>query len=105
MIESVDLVLQVAEAMKVITGRLGIRYIFKASFDKANRSSGESFAVQDLKKAWRCLLRSNSNWVCLCSPISMRANRQHWLVKWWMFCRFRHFSAAKPIFCWPQLLW
>ena len=42
-IESVELVLQVAEAMKVITDRLGIRYIFKASFDKANRSSGESF--------------------------------------------------------------
>ena len=42
-IESVELVLQVAAAMKVITDRLGIRYIFKASFDKANRSSGESF--------------------------------------------------------------
>ena len=41
--ESVELVLQVAEAMKIITDRLGIRYIFKASFDKANRSSGESF--------------------------------------------------------------
>ena len=42
-IESVELVLQVAEAMKAITDRLDIRYIFKASFDKANRSSGESF--------------------------------------------------------------
>ena len=42
-IESVDLVMQVAEAMKLITDRLGIRYIFKASFDKANRSSGHSF--------------------------------------------------------------
>ena len=42
-IESVELVLQVAEAMKAITDRLGIRYIFKASFDKANRSSGQSF--------------------------------------------------------------
>ena len=42
-IENVDLVMQVAEAMKLITDRLGIRYIFKASFDKANRSSGHSF--------------------------------------------------------------
>ena len=42
-IESVDLVMQVAEAMKLITDRLGIRFIFKASFDKANRSSGHSF--------------------------------------------------------------
>jgi 2-dehydro-3-deoxyphosphooctonate aldolase (KDO 8-P synthase) len=42
-IESRDLVLQVAEQVKTITDRLGIRYLFKASFDKANRSSGQSF--------------------------------------------------------------
>jgi 2-dehydro-3-deoxyphosphooctonate aldolase (KDO 8-P synthase) len=42
-IENRDLVLQVAEQVKTITDRLGIRYIFKASFDKANRSSGKSF--------------------------------------------------------------
>ena len=42
-IESRDLVLQVAEQVKTITDRLGIRYVFKASFDKANRSSGKSF--------------------------------------------------------------
>ena len=40
-IESRDLVLQVAEQVKAITDRLGIRYVFKASFDKANRSSGK----------------------------------------------------------------
>lgn len=42
-IENRDLVLQVAEQVKAITDRLGIRYVFKASFDKANRSSGQSF--------------------------------------------------------------
>ena len=42
-IESRDLVLQVAEQVKAITDRLGIRYVFKASFDKANRSSGKSY--------------------------------------------------------------
>ena len=42
-IESRDLLLQVAEQVKTITDRLGIRYVFKASFDKANRSSGQSF--------------------------------------------------------------
>ena len=54
-IESVDLVLQVAEAMKVITDRLGIRYIFKASFDKANRSSGESFRGPGLEEGLEVL--------------------------------------------------
>jgi 2-dehydro-3-deoxyphosphooctonate aldolase (KDO 8-P synthase) len=42
-IESRDLVLEIAERVKLITDRLGIDYIFKASFDKANRSSGSSF--------------------------------------------------------------
>ncbi|MBM5808755.1 MAG: 3-deoxy-8-phosphooctulonate synthase [Cyanobacteria bacterium M_surface_9_m1_291] len=42
-IESRDLAFEVAEQVKAITERLGIRYIFKASFDKANRSSGGSF--------------------------------------------------------------
>lgn len=42
-IESPELVFQVAERMQAIAERLGITYIFKASFDKANRSSGGSF--------------------------------------------------------------
>jgi 2-dehydro-3-deoxyphosphooctonate aldolase (KDO 8-P synthase) len=42
-IESRDLAFEVAERVKAITDRLGIRYVFKASFDKANRSSGRSF--------------------------------------------------------------
>ena len=42
-IESRDLALEVAERVKAITDRLGLHYVFKASFDKANRSSGGSF--------------------------------------------------------------
>jgi 2-dehydro-3-deoxyphosphooctonate aldolase (KDO 8-P synthase) len=42
-IESRDLVLSIAEQVQEICQRLGIRYVFKASFDKANRSSGVSF--------------------------------------------------------------
>jgi 2-dehydro-3-deoxyphosphooctonate aldolase (KDO 8-P synthase) len=42
-IESPSLALEIAERVKAISERLGIRYIFKASFDKANRSSGGSF--------------------------------------------------------------
>jgi 2-dehydro-3-deoxyphosphooctonate aldolase (KDO 8-P synthase) len=42
-IESPSLALEIAEQVKAITERLGIQYIFKASFDKANRSSGASF--------------------------------------------------------------
>lgn len=42
-IESRDLCLRIAEHLKSVCDRLGVRYIFKASFDKANRSSGSSF--------------------------------------------------------------
>ena len=42
-IESSELVDQVAETLAGIGQRLGIRVVFKASFDKANRSSGRSF--------------------------------------------------------------
>jgi len=42
-IESRDLVLQVAEQVSGICQGLGIDYVFKASFDKANRSSGKSY--------------------------------------------------------------
>ena len=40
--ESVDLCVEVAGTMKAICSRLGVPYIFKASYDKANRSSGKS---------------------------------------------------------------
>lgn len=41
-IESLDLCRTVAEKMCEISARLGINYVFKASFDKANRTSGNS---------------------------------------------------------------
>ncbi len=42
-VESLDLQLEVAGRLKEITGRLGIPFIFKSSYDKANRSSGTSY--------------------------------------------------------------
>jgi len=42
-LESRDLAMQVAEHYVKVTEKLGIPYIFKASFDKANRSSVHSY--------------------------------------------------------------
>lgn len=42
-LESRDLAMQVAEHYVNVTSRLGIPYVFKASFDKANRSSIHSY--------------------------------------------------------------
>lgn len=42
-IESAELCLEVARHVKGVCDRLGLPYVFKASFDKANRSSNSSF--------------------------------------------------------------
>ncbi|WP_295480499.1 3-deoxy-8-phosphooctulonate synthase [uncultured Sutterella sp.] len=42
-IEGEEMAIDIAGRMKEITGELGIPYIFKASYDKANRTSGKSF--------------------------------------------------------------
>jgi 2-dehydro-3-deoxyphosphooctonate aldolase (KDO 8-P synthase) len=42
-VESRELQIDVAGRLKEITGRLGVPFIFKSSYDKANRSSGKSF--------------------------------------------------------------
>jgi len=49
-IESAALVEEVAGRLKEITGRLGMPFIFKASFDKANRSSRRSFRGPGLER-------------------------------------------------------
>ena len=54
-IESRDLVLQVAEHFVEVTGRLQVPYVFKASFDKANRSSNSSFRGPGLDEGLQIL--------------------------------------------------
>lgn len=54
-LESRDLAMQVAEAYVKVTQKLGIPYIFKASFDKANRSSIHSFRGPGLDSGLKIL--------------------------------------------------
>jgi 2-dehydro-3-deoxyphosphooctonate aldolase (KDO 8-P synthase) len=54
-VESEGLVLETAGRMQEITGQLGIPYIFKASYDKANRSSGTSFRGPGIEQGLRIL--------------------------------------------------
>lgn len=54
-LESRDLALRVAEEFKRVTDELGIPYVFKASFDKANRSSISSFRGPGLDKGLKWL--------------------------------------------------
>lgn len=54
-IESEEMVLSIAGQMKEITGELGIPYTFKASFDKANRTSISSFRGPGIEEGLRIL--------------------------------------------------
>jgi 2-dehydro-3-deoxyphosphooctonate aldolase (KDO 8-P synthase) len=56
-IESETLCLNIAEQLKRITESLDIPYIFKASFEKANRTSADSFRGPGLEKGLRILER------------------------------------------------
>jgi len=59
-IESEQLCLDVARSLKKTCAKLGITYIFKASFDKANRTSGKSFRGVGLEAGLEILARVRS---------------------------------------------
>jgi 2-dehydro-3-deoxyphosphooctonate aldolase (KDO 8-P synthase) len=54
-IEDKDIVMEVASTFVEVTSRLGIPYVFKASFDKANRSSITSFRGHGLERGLEVL--------------------------------------------------
>lgn len=54
-IESEQLALDTAGQLKEITQRLGIPFIYKSSFDKANRSSGNSYRGYGVEQGLRIL--------------------------------------------------
>ena len=54
-IESEGMVIEVAGKLKEMTAKLGIPYIFKSSFDKANRSSNKTFRGFGISEGLRIL--------------------------------------------------
>jgi 2-dehydro-3-deoxyphosphooctonate aldolase (KDO 8-P synthase) len=56
-IESEELQLKTAERLKAITDKLGIFFIFKSSFDKANRSSDKSFRGPGMDEGLKILAK------------------------------------------------
>ena len=54
-IESLELQMETAGRLQEITSRLGIPFIFKSSFDKANRTSGTSFRGPGLEAGLKVL--------------------------------------------------
>jgi len=56
-LESEQLCIDVAGKLKEATGRLGMPYIFKGSFDKANRTSGKSYRGPGMEEGLQILAK------------------------------------------------
>ncbi|MCC6208652.1 MAG: 3-deoxy-8-phosphooctulonate synthase [Gammaproteobacteria bacterium] len=54
-IESRELALETAQALKELTARVGVPFIYKSSFDKANRTSSRSYRGPGLEEGLRIL--------------------------------------------------
>jgi 2-dehydro-3-deoxyphosphooctonate aldolase (KDO 8-P synthase) len=57
-IESESQTIRLAEAIRDIAARAGVQFVFKASYDKANRTSGRSFRGPGLEQGLRILARA-----------------------------------------------
>lgn len=79
-LESRDMALQVAESYVKVTQKLGIPYVFKASFDKANRSSIHSYRgpgmeeglkiFQEIKQAFDIPVITDVHEIYQCQPVA-----------------------------------
>ncbi len=79
-IESETLVMQIAETAKTICEAHNIPYVFKASFDKANRTSLSSFRGPGLDEGLRILEKSKTPLTSPSSPTSTnRIKPNRWL--------------------------
>lgn len=79
-LESRDMAMQVAEAYVTVTQKLGIPYVFKASFDKANRSSVHSYRgpgmeeglkiFQEIKNTFNISVITDVHEIDQCAPVA-----------------------------------
>jgi len=77
-IESQQMALDTAGQLQEICRELNLPFIYKSSYDKANRSSGKSFRGFGLDAT------------CMASTRSSRSRRS------WTCCKPRHSCAARP---------
>lgn len=69
-IESEEMVMSIAGEMKSITDELGIPYTFKASFDKANRTSISGFRGPGIEEGLRILQKVKDSYgLSICTDI------------------------------------
>ena len=80
-IESQELLNMVAEELVRLNEKYGIDIIFKASFDKANRTSLKSFRGPGMEKGLEMLQNIKKTITCAYSLIFMRVGKQKRLAR------------------------
>ena len=73
--------LEMAEAIKIVTEKLKVPFIFKSSFDKANRSTVGSFRGLNMEEGLNILAEVKSE-----DRKSTRLNSSHALISYAVFC-------------------
>ena len=99
-IESMELLDTVAQQLVRINQKLGTDIIFKASFDKANRTSIHSFRGLGLEKGLQMLADIKSKYGLRITPIFTRVIRQRQQDRCATYCRYQPFCADRPISWW-----
>ena len=75
-VENESVCLRVAAALKKTCQRLGITYIFKASYDKANRTSAKSFRGPGIEAGLEVLFAGFPGGLAQCGCKCMVAERE-----------------------------
>jgi 2-dehydro-3-deoxyphosphooctonate aldolase (KDO 8-P synthase) len=95
-VESEQLQLDVAGALKDMAASLGIPFIFKSSYDKANRSSGASFRGPGMDKGLEILAKVKRDLgVPVLTDVHSEAEVER-VARWSTCCRRPPSCAARP---------
>ena len=95
-IESHDLTLCIADTLAELAARLHLPVVFKASFDKANRSSGKSFRGPGLRDGLKTLAAVKQRPACRSRPTCMNRSRSPPSPRYAMCCKSPRSWPARP---------
>ena len=96
-LESRDHAFEMASALKEITARIGIGFVYKTSFDKANRTSARSNRGIGLEAALPIFADIRQKIASPSSPMCTTCSNARAWPKSWTCCKSPPSSAGRPI--------
>ena len=96
-LESRDLAMRICEHYVTVTQKLGIPYVFKASFDKANRSSIHSYRGPGLEEGMKIFQELKQTFGVKIIPTFTKPARLSRSLTWWTLFSCLRSSPVRPI--------